>query len=312
MRIAIYGSGGVGGYFGGRLAQAGQDVRFIARGEHLEAMRRNGLKVDSIAGDFKLSKIQVTDSPRAVGIVDYIICGVKAWQVPAAAKAMKPMVDANTLVIPLQNGVEAPTQLAEILGIDQVLGGLCAIIAFLKAPGHIKHIGANPLIRFGHIDRHADPRVNALSEVFNRCHGVKSSIPEDIRVAMWQKFMLITAWSGVGAITRAPIGVLLKLSETRQMLIDALEEIYQLALAHKISLPQDSVEKTIKTLESFPANSTTSMQRDIAEGSPSELDVQNDAVVRLAGEVGLPVPVNRFILHSLRPTELRARGALNF
>jgi len=312
MRIAIYGSGGVGGYFGGRLAQAGQDVRFIARGEHLEAMRRNGLKIDSIAGDFKLNKIQVTDSPQAVGIVDYIICSVKAWQVPAAAKAMKPMMDANTLVIPLQNGVEAPGQLVEVLGKDQVLGGLCAIIAFLKAPGHIKHIGANPLIRFGHIDRHADPRVNALSEIFNRCHGVKSSIPIDIRVAMWQKFMLITAWSGVGAITRAPIGVLLKLAETRQMLIDALEEIYQLALAHDISLPPDSVEKTIKTLESFPQNSTTSMQRDIAEGSPSELDVQNDAVVRLADEVGLPVPVNRFILHSLRPTELRARGAIRF
>jgi len=312
MRVAIFGSGGVGGYFGGRLAQSGADVSFIARGEHLESMRRDGLKIDSIAGNFKLDKVRVTDSPGKAGIVDYIICAVKAWQVPAAAKAMKPMMDANTLVIPLQNGVEAPSQLAEVLGSGQVLGGLCAIIAFLKGPGHIKHIGANPLIRFGHLDRHADPRVNALSEAFNRCHGVKSSIPEDINVAMWQKFMLITAWSGIGAITRAPIGVLLKLDETRQMLLDALEEIYHLALAHGIALPKDSVEKTIKTLETFPGNSTTSMQRDIAEGSPSELDVQNDAVVRLANDVSLPTPVNQFILNSLRPIELRARGAIKF
>ena len=312
MRIAIFGSGGVGGYFGGRLAQIGQDVTFIARGKHLVTMRRSGLKVDSIAGSFTLDKPQVTDKPEDIGVVDIIICSVKAWQVAKAAKAMKPMIGEKTLVIPLQNGVEAPAQLAEILGDDKVLGGLCAIITFRANPGHIKHIGANPLIRFGHLDRRADARVNRLSEIFNRCHGVKSSIPADINVAMWQKFMLISAWSGVGAVTRAPIGILLRLDETRQMMIDALEEIYQLGLAHQIALPSNSVEKTIATLESFPKNSTTSMQRDIDEGLPSELDVQNDAVVRLANQVGLETPVNQFILHSLRPVELRARGALRF
>lgn len=312
MRIAVFGSGGVGGYFGGRLAQLGQDVTFIARGKHLQAMRRNGLKVDSIAGDFTLNKVQVTDNPQEIGEVDYIICSVKAWQIPKAAKAMKPMIGEKTLVVPLQNGVEAPAQLAEILGEEKVLGGLCAIIAFRANPGHIKHIGANPLIRFGHLDRRADVRVNALSEIFNRCHGVKSSIPDDINVAMWQKFMLISAWSGVGAVTRAPLGILLQLDETRQMMIDALEEIYQLGLAHQIALPDSSVEKTITTLESFPKNSTTSMQRDITEGLPSELDVQNDAVVRLAKQSGVETPVNQFILNSLKPQELRARGALNF
>ncbi len=312
MRIAIFGSGGVGGYFGGRLAQIGQDVTFIARGKHLETMRRSGLKVDSIAGSFTLDKVQVTDNPEDIGVVDVIICSVKAWQVAKAAKAMKPMIGEKTLVIPLQNGVEAPAQLAELLGDDKVLGGLCAIIAFRANPGHIKHIGANPLIRFGHINKRADARVNRLSEIFNRCHGVKSSIPADINVAMWQKFMLISAWSGVGAVTRAPIGILLQLDETRQMMIDALEEIYRLGLAHQINLPSNSVANTMTTLESFPKNSTTSMQRDIAEGLPSELDIQNDAVVRLANQVGLETPVNEFILHSLRPQELRARGALQF
>jgi len=312
MRIAIFGSGGVGGYFGGRLAQSGEDVTFIARGKHLDALRDRGLRVDSIAGDFELNKVQATEHPAEVGVVDYIICGVKAWQVPAAAKAMQPMVGEQTLVIPLQNGVEAPAQLAEVLGDAAVLGGLCAIIAFRAGAGHIKHSGASPLIRFGHLDRRADLRVNQLSEIFNRCHGVKSSIPKDIKVAMWQKFMLISAWSGMGAVTRTPIGVLLKIPETREMLVEALNEIYRLALAYNIDLPDTSVAETLALLESLPGNSTTSMQRDIADGLPSELDVQNDAVVRLAKTAELQTPVNRFILNSLRPAELRARGAIQF
>lgn len=312
MRIAIFGSGGVGGYFGGRLAEQGEDVIFIARGAHLEAMTRTGLQVDSIAGDFNLRKVSATDNPKQAGQVDYVICSVKAWQVQAAAKAMRPMIGPETLVISLQNGVEAPGQLIEVLGADAVVGGLCAIITFQTGPGHIKHNGANPLIRFGHLDNHADPRINTLSEAFNRCNGVKSSIPDDVNVALWQKFLLISPWSGVGAVTRAPIGVLLQQAETRQMLLDAMQEIYTLALARDIEMPQDSIQKTMDTLESFPPNSTTSMQRDIVDGLPSELDAQNGAVVRLADEVGVDTPVNRFILGSLRSLELRARGALKF
>jgi len=312
MRIAIFGSGGVGGYFGGRLAQAGEEVTFIARGAHLDAMVKSGLRVDSIAGDFTLHKLSATDSPKQVGKVDYVICSVKSWQVPAAAKAMHPMIGPQTLVIPMQNGVEAPGQLIEELGAEAVIGGLCALIAFRVGPGHIKHNGANPLIRFGHLDGHADPRINALSEVFNRCHSVKSSIPDDVNVAMWQKFMLVSPWSGVGAVTRAPIGILLQQAETRQMLLDAMQEIYDLALARDIKIPAHSIQKTMDLLESFPANSTTSMQRDLADGLPSELNVQNGAVVRLAEEAGIDTPVNRFILGSLRSLELRARGALKF
>ena len=312
MRIAVFGAGGVGGYFGGRLAQSGHDVSFIARGKHLDTMKASGLRIDSIAGDFKVNRFQASEKPGDIGVVDYILCCVKAWQVPAAAKAMKPMIGEHTLVIPLQNGVEAPGQLIEVLGEDKVLGGLCAIIAFKAGDGHIKHSGGNPLIRFGRLDKRADPRVNRLSEIFNRCDGVKSSIPEDINIAMWQKFMLITAWSGLGAVTRAPIGAILKLGETRQMLMEALNEIYNTCRSRDINLPPDSVEKTLQTLEGLPKNSTTSMQRDIAEGKPSELDVQTDAVVRLAKETGVETPINRYILHSLRPLELRARGALRF
>jgi 2-dehydropantoate 2-reductase len=222
------------------------------------------------------------------------------------------MVGADTLVVPLQNGVEAPEQLIAELGADHVLGGLCAVVAFQAAPGHIKHSGANPLIRFGHLDDHADPRVNALSETFNHCSGVKSSIPDNMRVAMWMKFMLITPWSGLGAVSRAPIGVLLEQSETRELLVQATDEVYRLGLARGIALPDDSVDKTMATLEGITPNSTTSMQRDLIRGRPSELDAQNGAVVRLAREAGVDTPVNRFFLYSLRSLELRARGALSF
>ena len=312
MRIAVYGCGGVGAYFGGRLAQIGQDVTFIARNENLAAMRSKGLKVGSIAGDFIIDQVKVTNNPTDVGIVDYVLCCVKAWQVTAAARAILPMVGPDTLIVPLQNGVEAPEQIASIIDPPHVLGGLCAIVAFQASPGHIKHSGGNPLIRFGHLDDRPDPRINALSEIFNHCIGVKSSIPENVAVAMWQKFMLITPWSGLGAVSRAPLGVLLEQPETRNLLIEAADEIYRLGLARGIPMPDDSVAKTMATLEDIPANSTTSMQRDLVRGRPSELDAQNGAVVRLAYEVGLDMPLNRFFVYGLRSLELRARGALSF
>ncbi|MCG6888290.1 MAG: 2-dehydropantoate 2-reductase [Gammaproteobacteria bacterium] len=312
MRIAVYGCGGVGAYFGGRLAQIGQDVTFIARHENLAALRSKGLKVGSIAGDFVIDQVKVTSNPADVGIVDYVLCCVKAWQVTAAARAMLPMVGPETLIVPLQNGVEAPEQIASIIDPANVIGGLCAIVAFQSSPGHIKHSGGNPLIRFGHLDNRPDSRINALSEVFNHCIGVKSSIPEHVAVAMWQKFMLITPWSGLGAVSRAPLGVLLEQPETRSLLVEATDEIYRLGHARGIPMPDDSIARTMATLEGIPANSTTTMQRDLVRGRPSELDALNGAVVRLAYEVGLDMPLNRFIVYGLRSLELRARGALHF
>ena len=152
MRIAIFGAGGVGGYFGGRLAQSGTDVVFIARGEHLQTMREHGLKIDSIKGDFVVHSIHATDDPNEIDPVDVILVSVKAWQVPEAAQAMRPMVGPETVVVPLLNGVEAPTQLADVLGTEHVIGGLCGIISFVAGPGHIRHAGADPFINFGELD----------------------------------------------------------------------------------------------------------------------------------------------------------------
>ena len=312
MRIAIFGTGAVGGYFGGRLAQAGEDVVFIARGEHLQALRAHGLRVDSIKGDFVVQPVHATDDPTEEGVVDVILVGVKAWQVPEAAQAMRPMVGPQTFVVPLQNGVEAPSQLAAVLGQEHVLGGLCGLITFIVEPGHICHAGAEPFVRFGELDNRPSERVERLRQAFDRAAGLTAEIPADIQVAMWQKFIFITAWGGVGAVTRAPIGVFRSQPGTRQMLEQTICEIYNVAQARNIALQKDVITKTMEILDSMPPEGTTSMQRDIMNGRPSELDMQNGAVVRLGQEVGVETPVNAFIYHSLLPMEMRARGQVQF
>ena len=312
MKIAVFGTGGVGGYFGGRLAQSGEEVIFIARGKHLQAIKDNGLKIDSINGDFIVQPVQATDNPEEVGIVDMVLVGVKAWQVSDAAAAMQPVVGPQTFVLPLQNGVEAPSQLAAVLGQEHVLGGLCGLIAYIAEPGHICHTGADPFIRFGELDNRPSDRVEWLRKAFERTSGITVNIPADIHVAMWQKFVLIAAWSGMGAITRAPIGIFRSQPGTRQMLERAIFEIYDVGRACDIDLPEGVIVNTMKFLDALPSEGTASMQRDIMNGKPSELEAQNGAVVRLGQEVGVETPVNNFIYNSLLPMEMRAQGQITF
>lgn len=311
MRIAIFGAGAVGGYFGGRLARAGQDVVFIARGEHLEAMKANGLRVDSINGDFVVKPVTATDDPSKTGAVDLILVGVKAWQVPEAAEAVKPMIGPQTVVLPLQNGLEAPSQLSEILGSQYVLGGLCGLFCYVAGPGHIVHAGTDPFVKFGELDNRRSRRVEKLLDLFTNA-GVNAEIPPDIRVAMWMKFMLITVISGMGAITRSPAGIWRSLPETRQMAEHSLQEIIAVAAANDISLPQNALQTTITFYDGLVPQSTASLQRDLMEGRPSELEAQVGAVVRFGKAADVPTPQHTFIYHSLLPLELRARGQLEF
>jgi 2-dehydropantoate 2-reductase len=312
MRIAVFGAGGVGGYFGGRLAQAGQDVVFIARGDHLQAIQNSGLRVESVKGDFTVQVAQATDDPQEVGPVDVVLVGVKAWQVTDAARAMQPMVGAQTLVIPLQDGVEAPRQLAGVLGEEHVLGGLCRIISRIKAPGKIRHTGIDPYVAFGKMDDGPGERAEQLCRAFAGAQGVTAEIPADIQAAMWRKFLLVASWGGVGAVTRAPIGIVRSQPETRRLLQRALREIVAVAQARDVALPEEAVEETMAFLNALPAGSTTSMQRDIAAGRPSELRSQTGAVVRLGREVGQEAPLHAFIYGSLLPLERRARGEVDF
>jgi 2-dehydropantoate 2-reductase len=308
LRIAVFGTGAVGGYFGGRLAEAGEDVRFIARGEHLAAIRERGLRVTSVEGDFAVRPAQVTDDPSALGPVDVVLLGVKAWQVPGAADAMRPLVGERTFIVPLQNGIEAPDQLAAVLGADRVLGGLCRVLAYLDGPGHIQHSGVPPYVAFGELNGSGSARVEALRQTFSRARGLTVEIPLDIRVAMWSKFLFIAALSGVGALVRAPIGVIRSQPETRRLLEQALQEIYAVAAGNRIPLPADTVRKTLGFIDNLPQDGTASMQRDIMQGRPSELEAQVGAVVRMGDRAGIAVPVHRMIYAALLPLERRARA----
>lgn len=311
MRIAVFGTGSVGGYFGGRLAQAEEEVVFIARGEHLRALCTHGLRVDSVKGDFVVRPVQATDDPAQVGVVDAILVGVKAWQVPEAAEAMRPLVGPATCVVPLQNGVEAPAQLAAVLGDQHVLGGLCGIFSFIAGPGHIRHTGAEPFVKFGEMDNRPSERVERLHQAFMRA-GVTVEIPPDIQVALWMKFLFIAPCSGVGAVTRAPAGVWRSLPGTRRMVEQGLHEIMAVARARDIALPEDAVRMTMAIIDSMSPEATFSMQRDVMEGRLSELDAQIGAVVRLGQEADVATPLHTFIYHSLLPMELRARGQVQF
>jgi 2-dehydropantoate 2-reductase len=299
MRIAVFGTGGVGGFFGGRLAQAGQDVTFIARGEHLRAIKAGGLKVESPLGDFVVFPAKATDDVTEAGEVDLVILGVKAWQVPEAAHAMKPVVAPGTTVLPLQNGVDAVSQLVAELGTDRVIGGLCRIVSFVVEPGRIRHSGFTPSIIIGELDNRRTSRIDKIERVFKSA-GLEISVAADIQVALWTKFLFIASFSGVGAVANAPAGVVRSDPKWRSQLLKAMEEIYTLAHAREIKLPADSVDKVMASVDSLPEDATSSMQRDIAAGKPSELESQNGAVVRMAREAGIEAPTHTLIYQTLK------------
>jgi 2-dehydropantoate 2-reductase len=306
MRIAIFGTGGAGGYFGAHLAQAGEQVVFIARGEHLQAIREQGLRVETTRGEI-IARAEATDDPAQVGAVDAVLVGVKTWQVMGAARAMRSMIAPQTFVVPLQNGVEAAAQLASVLGPRYVLGGLCGTISRVVGPGRIRSIGETNFIKFGELDNHESERVARLQRVFERA-GVKAEVPSDIQAATWEKFIFVASYGGVGAVTRAPAGVIRALPETRQMLERGMQEILLVARARRVDLADGIVEKTMALMDALDESATTSLQRDISAGKRSELDAWNGAVVRLGREADVPTPLHEFIYHSLLPSELRARG----
>jgi 2-dehydropantoate 2-reductase len=308
LTFAVFGTGAVGGYFGGRLAEAGEDVRFIARGGHLAAIRERGLRVSSVDGDFVIHPARVADDPAAIGPVDVVLVGVKAWQVPEAALALRPLLGERTFVVPLQNGIEAPDQLASVLGAERVLGGLCRILVFLDGPGHIRHTGVTPYIAFGELDGAKSDRVERLRAALAATRGITVDVPPDIGIAMWSKFLFITALGGIGALTRSPIGVLRSEPKSRELLRQALEEIQAVAVRNQVALPAETAAKTLAYIDTLPPEGTASMQRDIMEGRPSELEAQVGAVVRLGERLGLPVPVHRRIYDTLLPLERKARA----
>ncbi len=307
MKFAIFGTGGVGGYFGGRLAQAGEDVTFIARGNHLSVIQQTGLSVDSIRGDFVVHPAKATDSTESVGAVDVVILAIKGWQLDEAILQMKPLIGDATVIVPLLNGIEHMEALVNAFGSEHVLGGVCRISAFIAEAGHIKHVGIDPFIAFGELNREMSERVSKLYDVFKNISGVTVEASGNIELAMWEKYLLIAAFSGVGAVTRSPVGMFRSIPETRAMFRRALEEVVLVANSRGVGLTEKSVQAVMDRIDQTQPDTMASMQKDVLAGRPSELESQTGALVRMARAATVSVPTHEFIYASLLPMEKKAR-----
>jgi 2-dehydropantoate 2-reductase len=307
MKIAVIGAGAVGGYFGGRLAASGNEVVFLVRGKTFDALRSGPLRVKSINGDFEVP-VRATNEPAEIDAAEVVLVAVKAWQIPEVAEAIQRMAAKDALVIPLQNGMEAPEQLAAVLGADRVAGGLCRIVAEAIGPGQIDHYWAEPSVAFGELAplRNRE-RLEQLRAAFVTAN-VRCDISRDIAAAMWEKFLFITPWGSLGAVTQLPVGPIRSTPQLRSRLIDGLEEVAQLAQAEGKDLGTENIRKTLAILDGLPPDTTSSMQRDIMAGRPSELEAQTGAVVRFGRKTGVPTPIHDSIYAELLPLEQRARG----
>ena len=307
MRIAIYGAGGLGGFYGARLACAGNDVAFIARGAHLAAMRERGLRVSSPLGDMHLPKPVATDNPADIGPVDLVLVAVKTWQIPEVGAAMGPLLGERTLVLPFLNGVEASDELAAVVGAERVLGGLSKVFSRIEAPGVIHHFTPNVFVAFGELDGADSDRVLALLDLFSAA-GVDAEVSPAIRVELWKKLLLVSSWAGLGALARSPMGVMREQPETRALIGRSMDEGLAVARASGHAIDAAYKDEMWAFYGTMPGGATASMQRDIMDGRPSELDAWNGAICRFGARAGVETPVHSFTYHTLLPMERRARG----
>lgn len=306
MHTVIIGVGGVGGYFGGKIAYSGQKVTLLARGKHLEAIKKKGLVVKSIKGDFSVKPYQVTNNIDIVEKADVILVCTKSWQVREAARQIQPILKEDTVVIPLQNGADNVEKLEQELKTEHILGGLCKIYSKIESPGTILHFGFPPEIIFGNVFNKESEKLEKVKRIFDTA-GIKNKIADDINVAIWRKFMFIAAVSGLGALTRATIGEMYSDMELRKILAMVVSEIYQVAKAKKVNLEETAVSATMDFIAGQPFDSTASTQRDILEGRPSELEDFNGYIVKEGKRLGVETPANKFVYYCLKPMEEKAR-----
>jgi len=279
MKIAIIGTGGVGGYFGGKIAHAGNDVTFLARGEHLKTIQTRGLTVKSINGEFNIDKVKATDEIHNLGKTDLIILGVKAWQIKGIAKELSGFVCDDSIVLPLQNGVTAVDELKDEINQKNIIGGLCTIFSKIESPGVINHFGVEPTMIFGELNNKETERVKKIKEVFDKS-GIESKVADNIQAEVWKKLMGICV-GGLVAVTRSTYGEVRELKETRQLMTDLINEIYNLSQKIGITIESNIIQKTISFIGSFPPDSTSSLARDIWDGKPSESKLLNGTVAEL-------------------------------
>ena len=306
VRIAIFGAGGVGGAFGRRLALAGREVCFVARGEHLRALRTSGLVLIDAQGERRIESVVASDDPAALGPVDVVLVTTKTWQLAEAVAALPPLLGAETFVVPLVNGVEAVDPLIAALGRERVVGGLSGTVSFLDGPGRIRSVSSRHTVRFGELDGRPSERTARLLRQFDST-GIDADIPADIHLALWEKFLFVVPLGTVGAATRVPIGVYRSLPEARGILEAAMAEVLAVARARGVALSDEAPSKALKQIDALPVEATASLHRDIVAGKPSELEAWAGAVVRLGRASATPTPIFDVLYGLLAPQELAAR-----
>jgi 2-dehydropantoate 2-reductase len=299
MRIAVIGSGGVGGYFGGRLAQAGHEVTFVARGKHLAAMRERGLRIESARGDATI-RANATDDPSSIGACDVVMFCVKLWDVDESTRRIAPLVAKGGAVIPFQNGLYAPEVLQRELGRDKVIGGVAYIAATIREPGVIAHTGTMARLVVGAF---AGGNAQAAAAFAQACKGadVECDVSADISRALWEKFCFLAALSGTTSLARQPLGVIRADPDLRATFESAVREAFTLGRARGVALADDTVAKAMAALDALPAEMRSSMQNDLAAGNRLEAPWLSGAVARMSKESNLAAPVSATLLAALKP-----------
>ncbi len=299
MRIAILGSGGVGGYFGGRLAASGADVAFIARGAHLDAMRTQGLRILSPQGDVHIPRVTATDDPAAIGPVDVVFFTVKLYDTEGALRLLPPLVGPRTLVVPFQNGVDSAAALTRAVGADHVAGGTAYVMSVVDEPGVIRHTAMARLV-FGPLD---SGRPEVLQQLLSACHraGFEATLSDRILVDVWTKFARLTVFSGMTSIARSPIGVVRSSPDLTALMEAALHESIAVARGRQIPLPHSLFGDVMSSLASLPHNAKSSMLEDLERGRRIELPWLSGALVRIGDEVGVATPTHKLIVALLAP-----------
>ncbi len=305
MRIAIIGAGGVGGYFGARLQGSGANVAFVARGQHLEALRTTGLRVQSPRGDLHLREVTATDSPAAIGPVDIVFVTVKMYDLEATAASLKPLVGPDTAVVTFQNGVEAVDIVATHVGRPHVVGGVAYVAAVIAEPGLIRHTSLESLI-FGELDGHRSDRLERLEKACQRA-GFSGRVTDRIEVDLWAKFARLSVFSGMTSVTRSTMGVLRSDPELRAMLMSACEETIRVGRARGVPLPDTLMGEILQMVDGLPPHAKASMLEDLERGKRLELPWLSGAVVRLGKAADVPTPIHSFIATVLKP---HVNGAL--
>jgi 2-dehydropantoate 2-reductase len=311
MRIAIVGAGGVGGYFGARLAASGQDVWFIARGAHLEALRRDGLLVRSANGDVLVKPVNATDRAAEVGPVDVVMITVKLWSTDEALADAKPLVGPGTAVVSFQNGVIAADRVVAHYGRERGLGGVSAIAALIERPGVIRHNGTMATLQFGELDGRASARVDALREACERAK-IDCKPTDNIVKAIWEKYVFLVAASSMTALTRLPLGAIREDPDTRALTAQIMTEVAAVGRAKSVPLEADLVDKLLARLDGLPRTMVASMLGDLERGNRLELPWLAGGVVQIGKEVGVATPANQFVFAALkhyingRPADARA------